>query len=321
MVNRSLRVGVTAIAIALMFRLTAGGDKLKSFLVYLETGHHVRFSASDGDYFPGFSQSAEPVFLMLPTEPPETQPPETIPPETLPSYFCAPEIVNTSGKTPDTDELLDRPLRWNLYGDKTVLILHTHATESYTKHGENYKESASWRTLDENYNMISIGARVAELLEEAGIGVIHDKTLHDYPSYNGSYAASRETMAAILAENPGIQLVLDLHRDAADMGWGQLRTLAQAAGKTCAQLMVVIGGGQKGYEDNLSLGLKLTAQLERQAPGITRNLLMRSATFNQDLCPGALLIEVGAAGNSREEALLAAEQLAEAIIALAEGTA
>ena len=71
----------------------------------------------------------------------------------------------------------------------------------------------------------------------------------------------------------------------------------------------------------MSLGLKLHAQLERQSPGITRPLQLRSQRFNQDLLPGALLIEVGAAGNTHEEARNAARQLAMAIAALQYGTA
>ena len=55
--------------------------------------------------------------------------------------------------------------------------------------------------------------------------------------------------------------------------------------------------------------------------GLTRPLQLRSQRFNQDLSPGALLIEVGAAGNTHPEAMTAAEQLAKAVIALAKGTA
>ena len=84
--------------------------------------------------------------------------------------------------------------------------------------------------------------------------------------------------------------------------------------------MVVLGTNHKRYEDNLSLGLKLQAQLERQVPGITRPLQLRAQRFNQDLSPGALLIEVGAAGNTHAEALLAAQELANAILFLARGT-
>jgi len=91
-------------------------------------------------------------------------------------------------------------------------------------------------------------------------------------------------------------------------------------GEDSAQLMIVIGTNHEGYEDNLSLGLKLHVQLEHQAPGIMRPLQLRAQRFNQDLSPGALLIEVGAAGNSHEEARLAAQELAQAIVALANGT-
>ena len=99
-----------------------------------------------------------------------------------------------------------------------------------------------------------------------------------------------------------------------------MRTLAQVDGEASAQLMVVLGTNHEHYEDNLSLALKLHARLEQQAPGIMRPLQLRSQRFNQDLSPGALLIEVGAAGNSHGEALTAAEQLAAAIIALSGGT-
>jgi len=100
-----------------------------------------------------------------------------------------------------------------------------------------------------------------------------------------------------------------------------MRTRAEVGGEPSAQLMIVIGTNHEGYEENLSLGLKLHAQLERQAEGIMRPLQLRAQRFNQDLSPGALLIEVGAAGNSHGEARIAAEQLAEAIAALARGTA
>ena len=118
--------------------------------------------------------------------------------------------------------------------------------------------------------------------------------------------------------------MLDLHRDASD-GENQLRTSTPINGASCAQLMLVMGtnaGGlrHEGWEDNLSLALKLQTQLERQAPGITRPISLRSQRFNQDLSPGALLVEVGAAGDTHSEALRAAEQLAQAIAALAEGT-
>lgn len=230
------------------------------------------------------------------------------------------EVFYASAVSPDLSSLLARPLQWDLRSDApSVLILHTHSTESYTHNGEPYAEVSSWRTLDENYNMLSIGRRVGQLLSEAGIGVVQDRSLHDYPSYNGSYVHARNAIEDYLEAYPSIRLVLDLHRDASG-GRDQLRTLAQVDGSPSAQLMLVLGTNHENYEENLSLALKLHTQLERQSPGITRPLQLRSQRFNQDLSPGALLVEVGAAGNSHAEAMTAAEQLAQAIIALARGT-
>ena len=289
---------------------------VQAFLIYLETGRKVRFS-------PSLEEKSNYVG--------ESPPPLTLLPESLrrPVFdSCEAEgitLTNMSGKTPDPETLLGWPLDWNLCSDQpTVLILHTHATESYTKSGESYRETAAYRTLSEEHNMLSIGDRVAEMLSERGIFVIHDRELHDYPSYNGSYNHARKSSEYYLSRYPSIQLVLDLHRDAAGEGDAQLRTLAQVAGESAAQLMLVVGTDGAGlhhpnWQENMALALKIQLQLERIAPGITRPINLRSQRFNQDLSPGALIVEVGAAGNTRAEALRAAEVLAEAVVALAKG--
>ena len=282
-----------------------------AFLIYLETGRDVRFPPSSEVFSPDFVETPPP---FLPED--EKEP--------LPDFSGTqvPRVQYLSGSRPDAEALFRRPLQWDLRdGEPTVLILHTHSTESYTKGSASYRETSAYRTLEEDYNMLSIGALTAELLCRNGIPAIQDRTVHDYPSYNGSYSHARKSIGEYLERYPSIRLVLDLHRDASEGGSGQLRTLAHVEGEGCAQLMTVVGTGHSGYEENLSLGLKLHAQLEAQAPGITRPLQLRSSRFNQDLLPGALLIEVGAAGNSHDEALRAARQLARAITDLAEGTA
>lgn len=256
----------------------------------------------------------------------ESPPTATAPPTepTLPSFSDADalELYYAADVNPDISALLAQPLVWNLRSEEpSVLILHTHTTESYTRTTEAYRETAAWRTADEQYNMLSIGDVVAEILEKNGISVLHDRTFHDYPSYNGSYTRARKTMQEYIKEYPSLRLVLDLHRDAAGEGGNQMRTSATAEGEPSAQLMLVMGTNYETYTENLSLALKVQSQLEAQCPGITRPLQLRAARFNQDLCPGALLVEVGAAGNTHPEARRAAEQLAKAIVALADGTA
>jgi len=322
-----LRLGAAVILCACLLRLYGNGvfppvskwltPKLQAFLIYLETGRTVRFPASS---------ETVPVFAG---ESPPPQLPSEVTEPVLPVFSQeqgeALSVRSSSGVSPELGRLLAQPLSWDLTRDgPKVLIYHTHATESYTKTDEVYTETSAYRTLEEDYNMVSVGAHLAQRLQEAGIGVIHDRTLHDYPSYNGSYAASRRTVEDHLKENPGIQLILDLHRDASGDIENQLRPVAEINGQTGAQLMLVIGSGNGSnhphWEENLSLALKLQAMLERLYPGICRPLDLRSGRFNQDLSTGTVLVEVGAAGNSHGEALLAADALADAIIALAGGT-
>ena len=311
--TRARRVGITAVLCALVLRLWLGGwggqalDFLTSpdsaaFFLYLETGRDVRFSHALPAFSPDFMES--PPAATVPTEP------------TLPGFSAEDKLslYYAAAVEPDIGKLLSRPLEWNLKENPpSVLILHTHTTEGYA-------ETPGWRTTEESGNMVAIGDIVADGLTEQGIGVLHDRKLHDYPSYNGAYVRTRKSLAEYLRQYPSIRLVLDLHRDAAGEGSRQMRTQATVAGEPSAQLMIVMGTNYDTYQENLSLGLKLHVQLERMYPGITRPLQLRAARFNQDLCPGALLIEIGAAGNTQQEARRAAEALTQALAALALGT-
>ena len=324
--KQSLRVGAAVILCALLLRLAAGGmflpvvrffsqPNIASLLIYLETGRIVRFSDSLG---------VTTVFVpAAATEPEETEPP------TRP-VFSQEEgrAVDIRGENlpEDAGTLIQRPLNWDLTGEEpTVLIYHTHATESYTPQpGEKYQESSPYRTLSDQYNMVSIGDRVAELLEAGGVKVIHDRALHDYPDYNTSYNSSRASVQSYLAQYPSIQLVLDIHRDASGDNNNQMTTSATVDGEPSAQIMLVAAIGTDSrpvprWRENLAMGLKLQTQLERTAPGITRYVNLRASRFNQDLSPGAILVEIGAAGDTHEKAMKAAEVLAEAILALKAG--
>lgn len=322
--NKALRAGAVAIACAVVLRLAAyafpdaaaqvlQSPKLHKALVFLSTGRVA-------------------IHTPQPTKADSTQPVITQPQPTEPARPVFTEadaaLCSISGKYKDTVDkqaLLTQPLSWDLYAEApTVLILHTHGSESY-ENTEGYTPSSEYRTLDENYNMISIGDLVARRLEQAGIRVLHDRQLHDYPSYNGAYTNSRKSLRNYLQENPSICLVLDLHRDAAEDSSGkQISYCVESKYGKTAKLMMVMGMDtaarpHKNWQENLSLALKLQAQLERQTPGITRPISLWAARLNQDLSSGAILVEVGAAGNTRQQALNAAELLADAIISIARG--
>lgn len=322
--QRTKRFGIFVILCACVLRITIDGGAAAAdwlaeetsilFPTYSETGRNVRFSASM-EVATDFARESPIPWNMEPERPRITA-----------SDVQWVEMDYDCAYRPDLEALLEQPLDWTLTGEEpTVLILHTHTTESYTKNGEHYEETARYRTLEEAYNMLSIGDAVAQILMDAGIGVIHDRQIHDYPSYNGSYVHARNATEELLKQYPSIQLILDLHRDALEHGGAQLSTKTLVAGSPSAQLMLVVGTdishpGHRNWERNLSVALKFQALLQRQSPGIMRPLNLRAQRFNQDLCPGALLVEVGAAGNTHAEALTAARELANAVVQLAAGT-
>ena len=330
--KKALPVGITALLCAVVFRFFSPGmvdaflDFLScpdtiAFLIYAETGHRVQMS-STGEILPEQITDTQ---ISYAYESPAPRIPEAAVP-----VFSDADLIDldySCSYRPDIPMLLQKPLNWDLRKDHpTVLIDHTHGTESFQKFSQDYEETAAYRTLDTQYNIVSIGDRVAEILEENGISVIHDREIHDYPDYNSSYLSSRIAAKKLLKENPGILLALDIHRDAVEGPDGrQMKTAANLGGSTSAQLMIIVGTNcrmpHSKWPQNLSLGLKLYAQLQSQVPGIVRPLCLRPQRFNQDLSPGALLIEVGSAGNTHGEAMLAGQELAKAIVALAKGTA
>lgn len=318
MEQKTLRIGAAVLVLALLLRLVGtrewGRQELAKTLLFFSTGRLISETVP-----PETAEVVEETVAKASEELPE----ESV---TVPVFGEGDAaLVQVSGREVDIPALLQAPLQWDLTADKpTVLILHTHASESYEKEAA-YTETAPYRTLDNRYNMVSIGARVAQILESGGIRVIHDETIHDYPSYNDAYDNSRQTIEKHLAENPQIALVLDLHRDASeDADGNQTSYGVTIGGEATANLMLVMGSDTwnlpyPNWERNLALAVKLQAALEQMYPGLCRPVKLVDSRYNQDLSEGTLLVEVGMAGNTHQEALRAAELLAEGILSLAQG--
>ncbi len=308
--RKSLRLGLAAIACAAVLRLFANGgmdyltgllcrEEVAAVLVYLETGRVVR---------------------PVQTQPPQTAPEATTPEVTQPLLSredaALVEVINYTDLEPDMEALMVAAEFPALEGEApAVLIVHTHGSESYLAQ-PGYTESSPFRTLDTRYNVVSMGEAVANRLRQAGIAVIHDQTLHDVPDYNGAYASSRKSVEGYLAQYPSIRLVLDLHRDASDDYVNQLTTGALVNGAVSSQLMLVVGTSHDHWQQNMSCAVQLHALLEKTHPGLCRPISFRRGGFNQELLPGMLLVEVGAAGDSHAQALAAAEVLAQTILLL-----
>lgn len=326
--RQSLRLGLAVIACAAVLRVLGAGPlqavteffsrkEVAAALIFLETGRVVR----TGTVTATVPEATEP------TQPQQPQPPQQAQLSFQPEDAALVQVSAVCDYPLELEQLITAPLSWDLTQDvPTVLILHTHATEAYTQTAaQSYQESSAYRTLDDQHNTVRIGAYLAELLRAGGVRVIHDTQLHDHPDYSGSYSYARKSIQQYLKENPSICMVIDIHRDALDLSSSdQLTTHATVEGMDSAQLMMVVGTDAGGnlhpnWQENMALAVKLHAQLEKMYPGICRPISFRTQRFNQDLSAGGMLIEVGAAGNTLEEALLATRVLAEGILSLASG--
>lgn len=209
-------------------------------------------------------------------------------------------------------------------GTPQVLILHTHATESYIRHNENYyTQNDTARTTDNAYNMVSLGKIISDKLNSAGIVTLHDTTQHDNPSYNESYSRAANTICSYLKKYPSIKIVIDLHRDAlAANDTDKVKLTTEIDGKKAAQIMLVMGsqsGNVKNFpnwKENLKLATKLQKTVEDMYPSLARAIHFMPKNYNESLTTGSMLIEIGTDGNSLEEAKYSAELLSNALISL-----
>lgn len=244
--------------------------------------------------------------------------PESEPKEISLGETATLEMRNETDYAIDFSELPALPALEEVGEEPAILIMHTHGSESYAESVEN--QGTSFRTQDETKSVIAVGEVLAEKLRDAGFTVVHDKTLCDVPDFNSAYSAARQVIQAALEENPSIFLVLDVHRDAVQNADGSQMRMVTEAGD-CARLMLVVGTDAGGLEhpdwrENLSLGAILQTRIEAEYPGLMRPLNLRTERFNQDLGRLSFLVEVGASGNTLEEAKTAAARLGDQLGAL-----
>lgn len=195
-----------------------------------------------------------------------------------------------------------------------VLIYHTHTHEAYAQTEDDpYEETDAWRTADQAHSVVRVGEALAALLTAQGFEVIHDTTDHEPPQLSTAYARSLETLEHYTGEE--FDLIIDLHRDAYNE---TLDDCAYVNGQQAAQLMVLIGDGgdyeaKPDYEANLQFAHLLTDCLNRRAPGLCREVMVKNGRYNQHMNTPAILVEAGHNLNTLEQALRSMSPLADAL--------
>ena len=194
--------------------------------------------------------------------------------------------------------------------EPTVLIYHTHTTESYllSDNGVFYEDYAT-RSTDSAKNMIRVGDEICRVLKENGIGFIHDTGVYD-EMYEGAYSRSRVSVEKYLEEYPTIQIVLDVHRDAIYYSdTERAKPTAEIDGLKAAQIMIITGA-EEGYitnfpnwENNLKFALLFQSVAEEHYEGLMKPLYFCQRKYNMDLGVCSVLLEMGSDANTLEEAM------------------
>lgn len=180
-----------------------------------------------------------------------------------------------------------------------VGIYHTH-------NGESYVPTTGTHSQEGPGDIHQVGEAFAQALEEAGVAVIHDETLH-LPHDDEAYTRSRVTAVNLLRREP--TAIFDVHRDATPPEVYRGRV----AGMDVTKIAIVVGRQNPQFAVNRRYALSLKRVVDKVHPGLIAGVLFLNGNFNQDLSPFNLLIEVGAHTNSRAEAERAAVLFAEAV--------
>jgi stage II sporulation protein P len=198
-----------------------------------------------------------------------------------------------------------------------VYIYHTHNTESFLPDLNVDDGRLAW---DEELNITLVGQHLSNQLEEKNIQTIHDNT--DFVAllkeqnleFRQAYELSKVNVEKALETHDSLKMVFDIHRDSTS----NLVTTTTINHQEVAKLLFVVSRNHDGFEENLKFAELIHKQLEEKYPGLSRGVLTKDSTFNnntynQDLFGQSVLIEVGGIENSIEEANRAVELLAEVI--------
>lgn len=212
----------------------------------------------------------------------------------------------------NVDALLGKDVRLSHDASQPqILIYHTHSQEGY----------ADSVPGDANTTVVGVGDYLAKILtEQYGMNVIHHKGEYDVGDRDHAYSNAAPALEQILAENPSIEVVIDLHRDGVRE---DTKLVTDVGGKQTAQIMFFNGlsrttrTGDIDYlynpyiADNLAISFQMQLAAAEYYPGFTRRIYLKGYRYNMHYCPKSLLIEVGAQTNTVEEAMNAMVPLAE----------
>ena len=231
--------------------------------------------------------------------------------ETLVRNFYAIDANTMAGSDQlSVEKLLGMDMTLPQEGDgPQILIYHTHSQEAF----------ADSVPGDVNTGIVGVGECLTKILtEQYGYRVLHNTGQYDVETRDNAYSRALPAVEQILAENPSIQVIIDLHRDEAE----ETKLVTDIQGRPTARFMFFNGLSRtrktgdidylanENQEANLAFSFQMQLKAAEYYPGLTRRIYLKGYRYNMHLRPRTLLVELGAQNNTVEEAINACDPLA-----------
>ena len=232
--------------------------------------------------------------------------------ETLVRNFYAIDANTMAGSDQlSVEKLLGMDMTLPQEGDgPQILIYHTHSQEAF----------ADSVPGDVNTGIVGVGEYLTQVLtEQYGYRVLHHTGQYDVETRDNAYSRALPEVEQLLAKNPSIQVVIDLHRDEVAQ---DTRLVTELQGRPTAKFMFFNGLSRtrktgdidylrnENQEANLAFSFQMQLKAAEYYPGLTRRIYLKGYRYNMHLCPRTLLVELGAQNNTYEEAINACDPLA-----------
>lgn len=206
-----------------------------------------------------------------------------------------PPIVKTEEPKPPQGEVVEQTPK--------VLVLHSHASENYKPKDSHEKGQPG--------DIVKVGEAFVAELASLGIMALHDKSIHDQPRYSEAFVNSERKVKEYLANNPEIEVVLDLHRDGLQDKPDDY-TKISSNGVDVAKILFILGDKEnENLAENIKFAEDLHEAFEIQFPGVSRGVRVLKSDYSGQLHPQSAMVFLGDwRGNTVEEAVASARLLA-----------
>lgn len=223
------------------------------------------------------------------------------------------EVTEPPATPPPTAQNKPETVKNTISSEKPLIALYnTHTSETFE-----LTDGVAHKKAGEAGGVATVAKEIQKTIQDKyNIAVTYSPKIHD-ASFNKSYAESEKTVKEFLKEYPGLQLLFDIHRDGA---LSREQSLVSINGKKVAKILIVVGTNARAYHpkwrENLELARKLSNKINELYPGLCRGITVKQGRYNQHLSTHALLVEIGSAKNSTDEAVATGRMFADAVVAL-----